>query len=210
MTRHLLSFCLAVTTTFTAQAGEKFFLGLTAGGNYSGTTEMKTLKSGFNGGLSAVHVLGTHWQLEYSLLYSREDAAIKTNAEFATEFYGKPVTRRSYLRLPVQVSYVFGKRTQPLRPRLFAGPSLGGLVGNSDNIRSKEPNICIVDYPGHPVAVSEIGVRAGVGVQWRISRHFMTMLDAAWTEGLTKATAYPNSGIRNRNLQANASILFSF
>lgn len=158
-----------------------------------------TIHPGFNVGLSLVYSDESHFGLGADLKYSMEGTSIKTdvlNVQTVTDW------NTTYIRLPLRVIYFFGQYGNSIRPKIFAGPTLGALLS------SKSEDVDVKDLTNS----FDVGVHGGVGLNIRLLQKIWLNTDVTYTQGLSDVTQsdFDDTKNHNGNLAVNAGLLFGF
>lgn len=187
--------CSFATNAQSKKSESKFSFGPTAG--IGSTSVSKTANSEFklagSAGLSLVYSAMEHFGLGMDVKYSFEGVA-------ANNLY-KSETNLNYVRIPLKAIYFFNNTGDKLRPKLFAGPSLGFLTSAKANdfdvINSFEK--------------FDIGLLLGAGLNYRIANKTWFNTDISYTHGLKDITINVPANLesnQNRNLQLNVGVNF--
>lgn len=150
-------------------------LGPTIGINGWGNSDNK-IKAGLNIGATFIYSINPHWGVGADLKFSMEGGGETIGNETAN-------ITSNYIKLPLKGMYFFGPRGQRLRPKLYAGPYLGLLVGGKINGSYNGvaiPELKSMDYLKH----FDFGILVGTGFNYRLSPGTWLNVDLAYTGGL--------------------------
>jgi hypothetical protein len=109
----------------------------------------------------------------------------------------------TYLRVPLKATYFFGDFGDKVRPKVYAGPSFGFLLGGE----TKSSNSSVITKTDKVLQGFDWGLIAGAGFNYRIKRNTWFNFDLAYTNGLkdvTEAAGYH----ANRNIALNVGVTF--
>lgn len=186
-----------ITWSFlSVSAQSKFSLGPTAGFGFStlSNVEYSKVKSTGNAGLSLVYSAVEHFGIGVDVKYSFEGTKIDFNGV-------KAELDLNYVRIPIKATYFFNKYGDKLRPKIFAGPSLGFLT------KAKEDGVeNTTDYNSF-----DLGILLGIGLNYRLVNKTWFNVDFTTNSGLsdvTKNTTFNNDKNSNRNVQLNVGVNF--
>ncbi len=177
-------------------AQSKFSLGPTAGVGFSSLSNVENSKSKLSGsaGLSMVYSAVEHFGIGVDVKYSFEGTTVEFNGL-------KSSLDLDYVRIPIKATYFFNKYGNKLRPKIFAGPSLGFLTkAKEDGVQNK------TDYNSF-----DLGLLLGIGLNYRLVNKTWFNADFTSTSGLsdvTKNTTFNNDKNANRNFQLNVGVNF--
>jgi len=116
-----------------------------------------------------------------------------------------------YLRMPMNITYFFGKYGNAVRPKIYAGPSLGLKLDEKRYYSEKEPS------PGEGTMSNtdmfrtfDIGINAGIGANVRLARKTWFNIDAGYYHGLLDAVQNDaNKDFNgNRNVRLNFGVMW--
>ncbi len=116
-----------------------------------------------------------------------------------------------YLEIPILAKVAFG--SSAIRPYVFAGPSLGFLLGASDHqVQSQLGYDQTVDVSSSFNTV-DLSLLFGAGVSYQLSSGMQLFGDAGYALGLvnvenTAITGYPES-LQSRDVRISAGVLFT-
>lgn len=150
-------------------------LGPTIGVNGWENSDNK-IKVGLNIGATFVYSIDPHWGIGAELKFSMEGGGETIGNETAN-------LTSNYIKLPLKAMYFFGHRGQRLRPKLYAGPSFGLLVGgkiNGSYAGVAIPELKSMDYLKH----FDLGLLVGTGFNYRLSPGTWLNVDLGYTGGL--------------------------
>lgn len=182
-----------------ASAQSKFSLGPNAGVGASwldNTSNRKSILAG-NAGLSLVYSAAEHFGLGLDAKYSFEGGKYSFNNETTT-------ADLNYVRIPLKFMYFFNSYGNRVRPKLFAGPSLGFLVGGTTKI---ETPVLTRELKSKDYYKSvDLGLTAGAGLNIRMVKNTWFNADVNYLHGLTDIR--PTSKQHNRGLGVNVGVNF--
>jgi len=121
-------------------------------------------------------------------------------------------TNLNYIRVPLKLSYFFGGLGDKFRPKLYAGPSLGFLVGGktkfeTENLASGAVVKTETDSKNNYKSF-DFGVMGGIGFNYRIGTATWLNLDLNYTNGLTDVTKGESNWNANRNYGIAVGVAF--
>lgn len=112
----------------------------------------------------------------------------------------------TYLRVPLKIFHFFGHYGDKVRPKIYAGPSFGFLLGGkSTSSRMAESDVKDMLEP------FDFGITAGAGLNYQVEPGIWLNIDLGYYNGFTDATKNTGSNDvfnSNRNLALNAGITF--
>ena len=149
-------------------------------------------KPSYGAGLRLVYSANAHLGIGGDLSFSAEGSK-KELSEGQTEV----CTNLNYIRLTPQVLYFFGEYGDAVRPKIFAGPSLGFLVGGKTKTTVGDVTTSVDSkdsYKGF-----DAGALIGAGVNCRVAPGKWLNLDLGYTHGFIDQTKADNSTAYNRN-----------
>jgi len=196
----IIGFCQSVA------AQSYFSMGPTVG--LGATTIINTPTPGVriaaNAGLTFIYNVSEHVDLEFDIMYSAEgekgDIVPYNNSIIVT-------SNLHYFRLPVKATYLFYEYNKKIRPKIFAGPSFGYLIGGKtelQTINNRTPiiNSKVVYKP------FDVGVVAGVGFNHMLNEYTWINADVSYFHGLPNNRRNTDDD-HNRNLMLNVAMIFS-
>lgn len=203
---------IAAAFSITAQ---KISIGPTAGFGHSWLTNYNSVDVRFN----------PSWNAGISFIYStKKNFGFGADVKYSVEgnkinYIGigpadgpVTVTRTSYLnyiRVPLKFIYFFGKHTNVIRPKLYAGPSFGFLTGG--HIVEEESGTKYKSDSKDYYKSFDVGFTAAAGLNFRLAPATWLNTDVAYYNGFpniskTNSNNY-NKNTYNRNVQINISLL---
>jgi len=203
----------AMSTTASAQDATNkttnrnyFSLGPVVGFGHSwiGQTEGKKL---FNStgylGLGMVYSRREHWGFGADLVLSSEGQ--RARYTLGSSDYNASINAL-YIRVPLKATYFFGDYGDKIRPKIYAGPSLGFKVGeryDADD-ESLKPSENVFNF-------FDLGVQAGVGANFRVGRRTWLNADISYYQGVLDAIKDDaDDGYNtNQNVRLNVGLLFA-
>ena len=199
----------AALKTATAQ---NLSLGKTAAFNHTWLTNTggdKYFNPGFNAGAQLVYSFNPNWGIGADVTFSMEGVRSKTTMGDGQHIYDATL---NYIRVPLKGIYFFGKLGDRLRPKVFAGPSVGFLVGGStknftennsgdrflvDKVKSKEVYRNV-----------DLGVLVGAGLNYRIMKATWLTADVNYTNGLVDLSRSAGTWSASRGLAVSMGVTF--
>jgi hypothetical protein len=117
-------------------------------------------------------------------------------------------TRLDYVRIPLRAIYFFGDRGNALRPKIFAGPSFGFLIGGKNETTTNigGSNVTVETKAKDFAKSFDFGIGAGVGFNYRLVDRTWLNADIGYYHGLLDVIEDPNIEQRNRNIGINVGI----
>ncbi len=199
--KKILFSIFALCAGFFAQAQQQS-LGPSAGFNYAwlSNRDNTTGRPSFNIGLTYTYSIIENGGLGIDLRYSEEGTRQELNGVDLT-------TKLNYVRVPVKFIYFFGQLENDFRPKIFAGPTFGMLVGGKSEIQGELGTIEVdsKDYFEN----LDIGLNAGVGFNYRIVESTWFNFGVAYTHGFTNVVKSGPESF-NRNINVNLGIAWGF
>ncbi len=158
-------------------------------------------------GIGMVYSHNEHWAYASELLISHE--GFKNDYAIGGGEFQKMTINPVYLRMPMHVVYFFGKHGDRVRPKVFAGPTLGLKVDEKQwysNNYNGEGTMSNTDY----FRTFDIGINAGAGANFRVGRNTWLNTDISYTHGLMDAVKDNiNSDYNpNRNIRATVGVMW--
>lgn len=181
---------------------QEFSLGPTLGINHAWISDAPGDTRGLiglNAGLTMVYSTEEHWGLGLDLKYSGEGMMTEQRGITAK-------TRLDYVRVPLKVYYFFNNFEDDFRPKIYAGPSLGFLVGGQTEQFSEIGTIELDSKDFYEDF--DLGLLLGTGFNYRLAERTWFNFDLAYAHGLTDI-AKTGKGY-NRNLNLNVGIAWGF
>jgi hypothetical protein len=120
------------------------------------------------------------------ILYSSEGAKFKTGDLTAS-------TELDYLRVPLRVIYHFGEAEKDLRFRIFGGPTPGILFAEGTGYKDMD-----------------LGLNAGLGINYQLADDFWITADADYYHGLMDIHPAGPIKEKNGNIRLNIGLMFGF
>lgn len=201
--------------SFSATAQKYISIGPVVGFNHTGVTngEMNNtvdIQSKFNpnfhAGISLIYSKNEHWGFGGQLLFSQEGfkkefSDKRLNIPFNIPFEGS--YKASYIRIPLRAYYFFGDYKSKIRPKVYAGPSIG--------IKVMDERLPVIGLTDLEMSILDLGLQAGVGVNIALSKATWLNLDLNYTQGLLDVLNSPSlkTGYNmNQNLGFQVGVLF--
>ena len=211
MKKQLLTLAFILSATIFANAQSKFSVGPTVGAGWTSLSDVDNsrFKTGVNFGLSSVFSAAEHFGIGLDVKYSiegakAEDGGVKTDIDL------------HYLRIPLKAIYFFNDYKDKLRPKIFAGPSLGFLSSAKIN---NNPGVSDFDIKPYTESI-DIALFGGVGLNYRMADKTWLNVDVTYTNGI-KDIIQENQSVNSpffgrpasdktttRNAMINVGVLF--
>lgn len=150
-------------------------------------------------GLRLVYSANAHLGIGGDLLFSAEGSK-KEFSEGTTEVR----TNLNYIRAVPQVLYFFGEYGDAVRPKIFAGPSFGFLVGGK--IKTETGGTTVTADSRDYYNGFDLGALIGAGVNCRLSPGSWLNLDLGYTHGFIDQTKADNTTAYNRNIAVGIGV----
>lgn len=99
----------------------------------------------------------------------------------------------TYLRLPVKFTYFFGKFGDRLRPKVYAGPAVGVLLGGKYKVKPDGQDAIAEGNTTDQLRTMDFGIVAGAGLNYRLKSKVWLNLDVCYNHGfldVSKADGY--------------------
>lgn len=191
---------ISSSISLVANAQSKFSLGPNAGvgSSWIDNTPNRKSKLAGNVGLSLVYSAAEHFGLGLDAKYSFEGGKY-------TGASAQPVTvNLNYVRIPLKAFYFFSSYGKRVRPKIYAGPSFGFLVGGK---RTIERNIGSLTENSKDFYKSfDFGLTAGAGLNFRLVKNTWFNADINYLHGITDIR--PSNREHNRSLGVNLGVNF--
>ncbi|PQA59311.1 porin family protein [Siphonobacter curvatus] len=199
MKKYIFAAFLAIAMVRGAQAQDNLSWGLMGGvsiakfgGGGAGNANFKT---GGTGGLFINYSINERFGVGGQALYT----------QLGSKFGGLPTeVRLNYLQIPILATFYLNDRGAAFRPKIFAGPYVGFLLGarneNGDNINANKDRYTAADA----------GLHLGAGFNYRLSDRVWLNFDARYGLGLVNVAkpVYGSGDINNRNIGINLGVSF--
>lgn len=191
MKRLLLALIIYGSLCYPASAQSKFSLGPNAGVGHSwiSKTNNSKFKLAANVGLAMVYSASEHFGIGLDAKYSYEGVKSTVGSETGS-------LDINYLRFPLKAIYFFNNYEDPLRPKIFAGPSFGFLSS------AKMNNVDVKDAFNS----SDFGITAGVGFNYRLVKNSFFSADLNYLHGISDVGKVGDN--HNRNIIVNVGVNF--
>lgn len=199
--KKVLFILVAVSIGFYAQA-QQSSLGPSVGFNFAWLSDLdnSSPRPSFNIGLTYTYSIIQNGGLGVDLRYSEEGTKQEVNGSSL-------ITKLNYVRLPVKFYYFFGQLEDDFRPKVFAGPTLGFLVGGKTEVRS-ENGTTKVDSKDYFEGF-DFGINAGVGFNYRLAEATWLNFGVAYTHGFINVVKSGPESF-NRNVNVNLGVAWGF
>ncbi|MBC8172830.1 MAG: PorT family protein [Chitinophagales bacterium] len=143
-------------------------------------------------GLTLIYSPSEHWGFGLDARYSREGSTFKHQIS-GTEV--ETTLNLAYVRIPLKAIYFFKEYGDPVRPKLFAGPSFGLLASAEAEDFDQTSFYNALD----------IGLIIGGGVNIRLAEAIWLNTDLAYYQGLMDISN-DDIGLTENNLNSNVSL----
>lgn len=183
-------------------------LGINAGFGHSWLKNYDDIQFNPHGnfGASFVHSTRTNFgfgaDLKFSLEGGQEEySALGTRVQHTTDL--------NYIRVPLKAIYFFGKYGQKVRPKIYAGPSLGFLVGANDkSVNMDNGNVFSDRKSDDDYHNFDIGLNAGIGLNYRLVKNTWFTTDLNYYNGFKNIRQATGSLPRatNNNIALNVGV----
>lgn len=199
--------CLAQTTSKNPQ-NSQFSLGPVVSFGHSWVSNLPgTQPFNFSPavGLAAMYSANEHWGFGSKLLFSSE--GYRQTFDYPN-YHSEMTVRPMYLRIPLEATYFFGNYGDKVRPKIYAGPSVGFKLGETHSQSGDPlPPTEYFNYNEDKFGDVDAGITTGLGANVRLSRLTWLNLDAGYYHGLTDV--HTNSDYNgNRNFRVNVGLLW--
>ncbi|MPR37028.1 porin family protein [Salmonirosea aquatica] len=114
--------------------------------------------------------------------------------------------RLNYLQVPLLLTYFLGEYGNPIRPKLFIGPHVNFLL----NAKDRNGNDLYGESNNRNYNPVDVGLTAGVGLNYRIKNKVWLNTDIRYGLGLVDITKSNSTSIMNHNIGVNLGISFPF
>lgn len=208
----LLTLCIALSLAGMAQDQDNkkmpsyISIGPTVGVGHSWVSSEPNMnfKPSVEAGVSVLYSRYNHWGFGGIVSVSHEGYSTdvyKLNNWYTNTF--DPV----YLRVTPRAYYFFGQYGNAVRPKVYAGPSLGIIVSEDKYINEPGP---IETSNNVPISANvfntvDFGANVGAGVNIQLYKRTWLNVDADYYHGFTNATIRGN---KNRRVRGNVGLLF--
>jgi hypothetical protein len=199
--KKLLFLIVAASTGFAAQAQQSSF-GPSIGLNYAWLSDLDNTsgRPSYNLGVTYTHSIIENAGLGIDLRYSEEGSKQEVTGVELT-------TKLNYVRVPIKFIYFFGQLEKDFRPKLFAGPTMGFLIGGKSQLRS-ETGTTEVDSKDYYESV-DLGLNFGTGFNYRLAEAMWLNFGVAYTHGFVNVVKSGPEAF-NRNVNVNLGIAWGF
>jgi hypothetical protein len=156
-------------------------------------------KPAYGAGLRLVYSANANLGIGGDVLFSAEGS----KKEFS-EGTSEVRTNLNYIRVVPQILYFFGEYGDAVRPKIFAGPSLGFLAGGK--IKTTAGNTTVTNDSKDFYNSFDLGALIGAGVNYRVGNGTWLNLDLGYTHGFIDQTKADNSTAYNRNIAVGVGV----
>lgn len=170
----------------------------------------------YSAGIGVIYARHEHWGFGGELAYSREGNKLHySNGNIDYDLRHN----LDYFRLPLRVYYFFGKYQQKVRPKIYAGPTLGILCGQDTRATANNTatqnlfNTADMIF-GYTARNVDVGLHIGTGINVNISKLVWLNVDVAYYQGLvglekqSGETSGDSKTHLNQNLRLGAGLFF--
>lgn len=179
-------------------------LAMVEGGRYTG----KFFPS-FSAGMGVIYAKHEHWGFGGALDYSREGAKGNSMSDFINF---DQTASLDYINIPLRAYYFFGKYKNKIRPKIFAGPTVSILAGNSFDMKPNNvltmDQINLKNYGTPKASGMDVGLHAGIGLNANISKLIWLNAEIAYYQGLMDVYKDANAAQLNQNLRVGIGLFF--
>lgn len=208
---------LAGIAVFSAAAivtkAQNVTIGPSIGINHSwqSNVDNKQFKPGLNAGVFVVYSIDPHWALGADVRYSMEGVKSSNENSLIETTYKANL---NYVRIPVKGFYFFGQKGNQFRPKVYAGPSVGFLVGGNTTVETdfKTTNAATIitkTKSKDAFKAVDLGIVIGTGFNYRIHKKGIWLnADINYTHGLPTISKNSNLERSNRSLLASVGVGF--
>lgn len=208
--KKMLLACLVLAATMQGVLAQNLSFGPTIGVGHSWMTGFENVKfkPSVNVGGTLVYSFVSHWGVGADLRASfLEGVRTKTENGNASSEYKMNAT---FLRVPFKAYYFFGEYGDRVRPKLYAGPSLGFLLGGKTKLENTSGSTTnTIEGDTKDVLKSfDFGFVAGAGLNYRLKKNTWLNVDLNYQNGLVDMSETPNSFNATRNIGVNVGVTF--
>ena len=160
-------------------------------------------------GIGVMYSHNEHWACGSQLLVSHE--GYQNDVQMSNGDIQNMGVNPVYLRMPMSVTYFFGKYGDAVRPKVYAGPTFGLKVDEKRYYSEMEP------MPGEGTMSNtdmfrtfDVGMNAGIGANIRVAKKTWFNIDGGYYMGFLDAVQNdPNKDFNgNRNLRLNLGVMW--
>lgn len=115
-----------------------------------------------------------------------------------------------YLRMPLHLIYFFGQRGDKVRPKIYAGPTLGLRIDERRKYSTGTTTILenSSSLTGDLFSRGDFGLNAGIGANFKVTLNAWLNLDAGYYHGLVDVIPTDMDNNHNRNIRLNVGLMF--
>lgn len=164
---------------------------------------------GYKVGAMLTYSIDPHWAVGADLLFANEGLR---NENIVSDIKYTSKINLNYIRVPLKGTYFFGELGDKLRPKLYAGPSFGFLVGGKSKLETE------VISTGNVVKTEtnskdnfkgfDLGAMVGAGLNYRIGTATWLNFDLNYTNGLIDISKSTSGWNANRNFGMALGVTF--
>lgn len=157
-------------------------------------------RTAFNIGLVLNHSIAETSGISFEVDYSSQGAKLNLVGVETT-------TKLDYIRTIFLYNYFMGSTEMTIRPKLFAGPYAGFLLGEQYKIKDGDYS----NYPNNTFSTTDFGLAFGVGLHVRLKEGIWLIPDVRYNLGLTDITEnnfLGTNSTRNGILSVNVGLTF--
>ncbi len=149
------------------------------------------------GGVSLNYSNNEHYGAGLDFVYSNEGG---NSEDLSTGTLVKTEIKLTYLRLPIKFIYFFGETGDIIRPKIFAGPTIGYLTSAEINDNGAFNQFERWDFGAH----------IGIGANKNVCDRIWFNTDVTYTQGFRDITntELNNDKNLNGNIRINLSLMF--
>lgn len=198
-------------TAATQSNAQHISLGPVAGLGHSwttGTSGHTDFKFAPAAGIGLVYSRNASWGWGGELMISHE--GFKAEYPMTNGMMQDVTINPVYLRMPLHLIYFFGEYGDKVRPKIYAGPTLGLRIDEhqsytySNPLMSENTTVSNGDY----FSRADFGLNAGIGANVKVCRNAWLNLDAGYYHGLVDVIPGDGDNNFNRNVRLNVGLMF--
>ena len=204
--KKMLFACLVSAAMMQGVSAQNLSFGPSIGVGHSWMTGFENVKfkPSVNVGGTLVYSFVSHWGVGADIRASFLEGVRTIDENGNTSFERK--MNATYLRVPFKAYYFFGEYGDRVRPKLYAGPSLGFLLGGKTK---QEISGGTAEWDTKDVLKSfDFGFVAGAGLNYRLKRNTWLNVDLNYQNGLVDMSETPSSFNATRNIGVNVGVTF--
>ncbi|HEY0679949.1 MAG TPA: porin family protein [Chitinophagaceae bacterium] len=167
---------------------------------FDGNKEFKLAPSA---GVTMVYSAGAHWGFGFDAKFSREGVKLEEPLP-GTE----SVLHANYIRMPFKALYFFGELGDKARPKIFAGPTLGYLIGGKQKLKTTGGETLAATKTKEVLDRFDLGIQGGLGLNVRLTRNTWLNTDVSYYSGLRNVSKDNSYKWKNRHIAATVGVAF--